>query len=144
MKKIISSILIPCLILYFFGCYSSREITKEEFKTQVDKEEVTLLTRENKKYKLYSDQYFISDDTVNVLNGSKTINIWKGSKLIKNGSKVPFSGRIPLDDVNSFHVEEFNTLLTVGSALITLGILVVVALSTWKPWGNKGLFSTAK
>jgi len=52
-KKIVASILIPPLLFYFFGCYSMREISKEEFTGQ--SEEALLLTGKMETYQLKED-----------------------------------------------------------------------------------------
>ena len=44
MKKYISAILIPCLLLQFCGCYSNREITIEELKNYKGERDIKIIT----------------------------------------------------------------------------------------------------
>ena len=142
MKKIISSILIVALLFSPLGCYSTTELTREEFINQIDNEEAILLTKELRTYYLFSDQYFVKNDTINVLKGIRTADILRGSKLIKNGSKVPFSGAISLDDISSFKLKEFDFLLTIIPIAVILGLFIVIGLSTFD-FGANGLLGSA-
>ena len=46
MKRYIAAILIPCLLLQFFGCYSYREVTMDELKKYNGKEDVKIITEQ--------------------------------------------------------------------------------------------------
>ena len=44
MKRYISAILIPCLLMQLFGCYSYREITIEELKSYKGENDIKIIT----------------------------------------------------------------------------------------------------
>jgi hypothetical protein len=46
MKRYIAAILIPCLLLQIFGCYSYREVTMDELKKYNGKEDVKIITEQ--------------------------------------------------------------------------------------------------
>jgi len=46
MKKYITAVLIPCLLLYLSGCYSMKEVTKEEFSPAPDYPELYVKTKD--------------------------------------------------------------------------------------------------
>ena len=59
MKKYISAILIPCLLMQLFGCYSYREITIEELKSYEGKNDIKIITEK--------DTIFINRDSTETL-----------------------------------------------------------------------------
>ena len=46
MKRYIAAILIPCLLMQFFGCYSFREVTIDEFKKYNGEDDVKIITKQ--------------------------------------------------------------------------------------------------
>lgn len=46
MKRHIAAILIPCLLLQLFGCYSYREVTVDELKNYIGKDDVKIITEQ--------------------------------------------------------------------------------------------------
>ena len=59
MKKYISAILIPCLLMQLFGCYSYREITIEELKSYKGENDIKIITDR--------DSIFINRDSTEIL-----------------------------------------------------------------------------
>ncbi|HVO75026.1 MAG TPA: hypothetical protein VMT35_13445 [Ignavibacteriaceae bacterium] len=124
MKKIISSILIPSFLFYCFGCYSTMEITKDEFVNHNDQKAKTfLLTKEKERYQLDELQYFVKRDT---------IYAYKGSKIV-NETETPFLRQkpllIPIDNVDTYKLSELNktsTWLVIGGVLIASMILLTL------------------
>ncbi len=113
MKKIIASILIPSFMLYFFGCYSMSEISKEEFTGQ--SEEALLLTDKMETYQLEEGQYYVKADTI----------FGKGSKQLTDGSQISLTESIPLENITVFNVKESDGFKTV---FLALGIIAGVVL----------------
>ena len=113
MKKLIASILVPALLLYLSGCYSTNEITKEEFK-EGSRGNATLFTNDMKAYQFDEGRYSVKDDT---LQGS-------GSTLIGE-MKAPFTGKIALENISTINVEETDGAKTF---LLTIGIIAGVVL----------------
>ncbi|MBK7632274.1 MAG: hypothetical protein IPJ23_16520 [Ignavibacteriales bacterium] len=52
MKRYISAVLIPCLLLQLCGCYSLRDITLEEME---NREELKITTKDSSEYNLVQD-----------------------------------------------------------------------------------------
>lgn len=50
MKKYISAVLIPCLMMQLFGCYSFQNISVEELSNQKERDDITLNDTENYEY----------------------------------------------------------------------------------------------
>ncbi len=123
MKKLFILFLISTVFLYFSGCYSVREMTKAEFKEKNKKGSATIVTKNMETYQFEKGWYHIESDTL-YGNGAK----------LKGEYKVPFSGKIPLDDIDVFKVEApngFRTLtLILGVAAITCFVIYVVAISS--------------
>ena len=46
MKRYISAVLIPCLLMQFVGCYSYREVTVDELKNYIGKDDVKIITEQ--------------------------------------------------------------------------------------------------
>jgi hypothetical protein len=122
MKKYIVSVLISTLLIQVYGCYSMKEVTKDEFIKQNSEKETLLITKDGAKYQIDEFSYSVNLDTINVLKGTVSIN---------PEIKVPFSGKIAVVDVRNFNVLAIDggktTLLTIGiMAGATLIILYAV------------------
>lgn len=120
MKRYISAILIPCLLLQLFGCYSFREVTMDELQKYTGPNEVKLITTEKEiiiKRQLSGDlqvRWETSDSSV-VINSTE---------LIKNNNSVkPVSNKyeIMFEKINSVEIEEYDNLKTLG---LTFGIML--------------------
>jgi hypothetical protein len=124
MKKYSVSALIPALLIQVCGCYSMKEVTREEFIQQNSEKETLLITKDGPMYQIDEFSYSINLDTINVLKGTVSIN---------QEIKVPFSGEVAVADVTNFIVLAIDggktTLLTfgimAGAALIVLYVLFV-------------------
>jgi len=126
-EKIIISILIPSYFLCFTGCYTMREVSKEEFKNQSNT--AILLTNKMETYRLYKGQYYIKADTV----------YGKGSQILNGGIEIPSSKQIPLDNISLYSIKESDEVKTVlafigitaGVVLILYTILVAVSIGQY-------------
>jgi len=105
MKKLIVSILIPSLLSSLCGCYSIKEISKDEFVKQDSKEETFipepdhetfLITHDSTRYQIHELSYNGKSDTI----------ILKGTKVISQESIIPFTSNIAVVDVKNFEVVE--------------------------------------
>ncbi|MCK9210280.1 MAG: hypothetical protein M0P61_05505 [Ignavibacteriaceae bacterium] len=130
MKKLIISILIPSLLLSLYGCFSMKEISKDEIiKTDSKKEtfkpdpeqETCLITNDSTKYQIYKFSYNANGDTI----------ILKGTKSLNQETTIPFSGKLAVADIKNFEVltndQGKTTLLVLG--IIVGVILIYIALS---------------
>ena len=139
MKRYISAILIPCLLLQLFGCYSFREVTMAELQKYTGPNEVKLITTEKEiiiKRQLSGDlqvRWETSDSSV-VINSTE---------LIKNNNSVkPVSNKyeIMFEKINSVEIEEYDNLKTLGLTFgIMLAAIIIIAAATFDmsmSWGN--------
>ena len=123
MKTFLVLLLILSLFFYLTGCYSVSEMSKDEFKEKNKKGSATITTKNNETYQFEKGWYHIDSDT---LYGT-------GAKM-HGEYKVPFSGKIALDDIDAIKVEApngFRTLtLILGVAAITCLVIYVVAIAS--------------
>lgn len=122
MKKILSWILITSFISYNIGCYSLQEISKEEFEARTDKNEATLFTKDMETYQLNKSQYYIKADTIYAI----------GNKIVDGDNKIPFNGKIPLENVSVISIKESDGLATtflvigiIAGAAIIAGVVII-------------------
>jgi len=97
MKKYIASILIPCLLLQFSGCYSMQRVTKEEFSPAPDYPKLMVRTNE-KKYSFEEGSYSFQNDTI----------YGTGKCLLLKNDYLPFEGRISINDVEKIETDRMN------------------------------------
>ena len=99
MKRYISVILIPCLLLYFSACSSLTMISAEEVKQKLDTgsyyHEIFVITKNTHKYHFYNGGYQIKNDTLYA----------EGLKVFMYG-EGPFKGKIAVQDILYFEVSE--------------------------------------
>jgi hypothetical protein len=138
MKRYISAILIPCLLMQFVGCYSFREVTIDELQKYTGPNEVKLITNESEiiiERQLSGDlqiRWEINDSSV-VIDSTQLI---KEKNTVKPLSK---QSRIMLKDINSVEIEEYDNLKTFGLAIgIPLVALVILVAATFDMNFNLG------
>ncbi len=111
-------IFIAFLILAFFnliGCYSSREVTKDEF-LGTKGHKVYLFAENLEKYSFEAGQYDVKNDT---LNGT-------GKKENPGHSAAAFKGSLSLDKVNHYQVEDYNGSKTLGFVVVVVAVPVLI------------------
>ena len=139
MKRYISAILIPCLLLQLFGCYSFREVTMDELQKYTGPNEVKLITTEKEiiiKRQLSGDlqvRWETSDSSV-VINSTELIKDNNSVKPVSNKSEIMF------EKINSVEIEEYDNLKTLGLTFgIILAAIIIIAAATFDmsmSWGN--------
>lgn len=128
MKRYISAILIPCLLLQLFGCYSFREVTMDDLQKYTGPNEVKLITTEKEiiiKRQLSGDlqvRWETSDSSV-VINSTELIKDNNSVKPVSNKSEIMF------EKINSVEIEEYDNLKTLGLTfgIILTAIIIIVA-----------------
>jgi len=117
LKNISVCFLIICLFNYL-ACTSlnvaSKETIEEEAKNGTLHGDIYIITKDNNRYHVGDWGYQITNDTLYI----------KGLKINPNGEE-PFDGKIAMDDISHFEVEEAETLATVG---VVLGIAAFVMI----------------
>lgn len=101
MKKYIASILIPCLLLQFSGCYSMQKVTKDEFLQASDYPELYIRTKD-KEYAFEEKSYNFSNDTI----------LGKGEYILKikpENNFEPFEGKIFIKDVDEIKTDSYKS-----------------------------------
>jgi hypothetical protein len=139
MKRYISAILIPCLLLQLFGCYSFREVTMDDLQKYTGPNEVKLITTEKEtiiKRQLSGDlqvRWETSDSSV-VINSTELIKDNNSVKPVSNKSEIMF------EKINSVEIEEYDNLKTLGLTFgIILTAIIIIAAATFDmsmSWGN--------
>ena len=130
-KKLISCILVAAL-LNLVGCYSLEAVSPGEYK-RIEKERgkpesIQVETGDDKEYHFVDLQYTIENDTL----------IGTGLMVVNN-VKQPFGGKIPLANITSIKVSEFDSHTTV---IVILGVVVLVLplvyfIASRVSWANK-------
>ena len=129
-KEIITSILLMSL-LNFFGCYSSEAVTLRDYrKIEEEKgkpEKIYVLKGVNEEFQFTKEKYIIENDTL----------YGKGLKVV-DGKPEPFEGKIPVADITSIELTEFDAGTTV---LVVLGVAALVfAIYAASSMSNMDLF----
>ena len=114
-KKYITSVLIPALLIQLFGCYSMREISKDEMAGLREGGDLVVNTKDSNIYFFEESNYRISNDSI------------YGKGYVKfsdaNDFKLVNTGTVALTNIKSIQQNELN-LVTTG--LLIGGILLVV------------------
>jgi len=130
MKKLTISFLIISLFNYL-ACTTLNVVSKKSIEEEMEhgtlSGEIYIITIDNNRYHFGDWGYRIENDTL----------YGKGLKINPNGEE-PFEGKIPLNNISHFEVEEGDALATTGLVLgiaafglLVLGILFMTSL------GNK-------
>jgi len=101
MKKYIASILIPCLLLQFSGCYSMQKVTKDELLQASGYPELYVKTKD-KEYAFEEKSYTVSNDTI----------LGKGEYIFKikpENNFEPFEGKIFIKDVDEIKTDSYKS-----------------------------------
>ena len=102
MKKYIASILIPCLLLQFSGCYSMQKVTKDEILQASDYPELYVKT-EDKEYTFDEGNYIFNNDTI----------CGEGEIKYINNHLEPYDGIISIHDVEDIQTTKSGNILIV-------------------------------
>ncbi|MBS4035584.1 MAG: hypothetical protein KGZ85_14025 [Ignavibacterium sp.] len=112
MKKYTSALLVPCLPLQLFGCYSMQSISGESLPYKNSYPRLLVLTTDGRQIEFQENQYIIISDT---LQGE---GIELGNK--QDNESKPFNGSILVSIIKRSSIEQFD----IGSTLLLGGIIV--------------------
>ena len=131
MKRYSAAILVPCLLVQLFGCYSFREVTMDDLQKYTGPNEVKLITTEKEiiiKRQLSGDlqvRWETSDCSV-VINSTELIKNNNSVKPVSNKSEIMF------EKINSVEIEEYDNLKTLGLTFgIMLAAIIIIAAATF-------------
>jgi hypothetical protein len=116
LKKIILYLLILSVMKYT-GCYSIEAVSKDAaFASNEPLGEIYVITENYDKYQFGKNSYHIKEDTL----------YGKGLKILLD-NKIPFNGKIPVNEIKYFEVEEVDAVATTG-LILGVGALVGIIL----------------
>lgn len=124
MKRYVSAILIPCLLIQFYGCYSFKDITIDELKNYKGNNEIKIKTKQKevlieRKTGEISPMDWEASDSLITINIKEIIKWENYNKLIDQVAEIKYS------EIESVEIEELNILTT---TLLTVGIVGIIAL----------------
>ena len=133
MKRYVSAILIPALLLQLFGCYSYREVTIDELKNYKGTNEIKV-TQESDYFILLqrdSTKSYITDWQVNdssIIVEKKSLTGFKDAQNPKEEKT-----EIKFNQIKSVVVEEFDSPHTV---VLVVGLLAIAAFVAFAIYGS--------
>ena len=128
MKRYISAVLIPCLLMQLYGCYSFQNISVEELSNQKGRDDIIFIDTNDYEYLFKAKNYTISNDSI---EGKAMRN-----KINNETEKEVFKGKIALSDIKSIQEDQINYVTTSLLFLCIAGIIVgAVALESFSDSG---------
>ena len=127
-KKYIVFVLIPALLIQLYSCYSMQDIPKEEITGLRGEGDLIVYTKDATIYFFEESNYHISNDSLYVKGYVKSSD---------EASKVEIESIIALTRIETIQQDELNpfttTLLVIGSVVLALGVVFMVAYVTHPP-----------
>jgi hypothetical protein len=117
-KKYIASVLIPSFMIQLCGCYSMKEIPKDEFGEGKEENDIVIYTKDSTYFFFGKNNYTLSNDS---LSGKGHLK-----NKVDSDFETPFEGKISLNNIEMMQHEELNPTKTTW--LIIGGILLVAAV----------------
>ena len=124
MKRFISAILIPCLLLQLYGCYSFQNISADELYFQEERDDISFVDSNGYKYLFRAQDYSISNDSLEG-KGLK-------SKIDNDFEKELFKGKYAISDMKLLKADRVDgivTLLLIGGII---GAVILVGILSWE------------
>ena len=130
MFKKISVCFLIIFLFNYLACTSlnvaSKESIEEDLASGTLHAEIYMITKDNNRYHFGDWGYHIKNDTL----------YGKGLKINLNGEE-PFEGKIAMDDISHFEVEEAEPIATVGVILgVTTFVLIVLGIIVYNSASN--------
>lgn len=122
-KKYIISVLISALFIQLYGCYSIRELSKDEIIGLREGGDIIVYTKDSTIYSFDEPNYNISNDT---LYGNGYVKFNEDSDF-----KLPTKDNISLANIEKVQRDELNptstTWLIIGGMLLTVAVGFLIA-----------------
>ena len=140
MKRYISAVLVPFLLLQLFGCYSHRIMATEELKHYKDKNDIKIWTDEsevliNRKANSDSLMNWEATDSSIIVKTQKSISLDEYNKVNRQDFEKlnTQSFEIKFNEIDSVEIDELNgvatgLLIVSGIAIIAIGVYLVSQL----------------
>ncbi len=137
MKRYISAILIPCLLLQLCGCYSFKEITLRELKNYTGSNEIRIKTYNQeifieRRTEMLDPMEWQSNDSLIIVKTKEQVKFGQYSKLEDRTSDIKIS------EIETVEKEEFDLLKTSLLVLI-LGALIAAGIAGSQLSGGIGM-----
>jgi len=117
MKRYIASVLIPCLLMQFAGCYTMQLSQKEELANTKEFPSIIVMKYDKQNYLFESSKYVIQNDSI-------IGNSWL---LLENNAKVSQDTRkISLGEISSVKISKFDTIGTATYVIVCVGLAVLI------------------
>lgn len=125
-KRFIVSVLITALLIQLYGCYSMKEISKDEISGFKEGGDLIVYTKDSTIYSFEESNYHISNDS---LYGKGYVKFNEDSDF-----KVATESTIAFSNIESVQQDEYNsagtTWLIIGSSLLAVGIGILIWAAT--------------
>jgi hypothetical protein len=118
MKKSTSTFLILSL-LNLLGCYSMKEISRNELIQKYEEGDIRVITTNNKTYEFNKTSYVILPDSI---SGTGVIRTGYKDRL-----KSEFKGSIAFEDVNSIEMDHFDFVVSSIIFISIVGIMIYLS-----------------
>ena len=124
MKRYISAILIPCLLMQFVGCYSFRSMTLEELKQFEGDNDIILTTNKgeviiNRNEEVFKTMNWVAKDSSLYIENIESVPIGDNENIRRQDTT---NQEIGYNDIESIQVKSSDVLGTIG---LTAAILIV-------------------
>ena len=124
-RRIVSCVLVASLF-FSIGCYSNGTVSKDEFKTKADKDDITLFTNDSSEYKFLKGNYRVQGDT---LTGF-------GVRKSKMSSDIVLDASLSFADIDSIETREYDgtkTILLCGGVGLGAALIMYTLLHSNEP-----------
>jgi hypothetical protein len=130
MKRYISAILIPCLLMQFVGCYSFRSITLEELKQFEGDNDIILTTNKgeviiNRNEEVFKTMNWVAKDSSLYIEKIESVPIGDNENIRRQHTT---NQEIGYNDIESIQVKSSDVLGTIG---LTAATLIVFYILIW-------------
>jgi hypothetical protein len=137
MKKYISAILIPCLLLQLCGCYSFNEITIDELKNYKGSNEIRIKTHNRevlieRRTGILDPMEWESNDSLIIIKTKEQVK-WGHYKKLEDRSSD-----IKLSEIETAEIEEFDLLKT-SLLILTMGAIIAAGVAGSQLSGGIGM-----
>jgi len=117
MKRYISAILIPCLLLQFTGCYTMQLSQKDELVNTKEFPNAIVMKYDKQNYLFESGKYVIKNDSI----------IGSSWLLLENNAKVSQDNRqFSFGEIDSVKISKFDTIATGAYVIVCIGLAVLI------------------
>jgi len=125
MKQYVSAILIPCLLMQLFGCYSYREITIEELKSYKGENDIKIITDKDTilinrdSSELLKMDWVVSDTSI-LVQEKRSLDSSDKENPIHNKKEIKFK------EIKSVAIDKPDSEKTEGLILLLMAIAVII------------------